>query len=1162
MKIHVKRGQALLMHTEGLTLTAVDAAVQREADYSVTSLVSEELPPLPQGMMNMTAATAGYRLLPGGEHFLPYAELRMTYDPERLPEGYTPDDIYTSFYDTATLTWVRLERVEVDTINHEIVSLTTHFTDFINELLKAPEMPETQAFVPTAMSDLEAVRPMDGLTLITPPEANNEGTANLSYPIWIPAGRAGMQPSLSVNYSSSGGNGWLGVGWDIPVPSITLDTRWGVPRYNATYETEIYLLDGEQLITRDSNGNPRPLPHRTNRQTARSALGDNVRFYARTGDAHDSIIRHNTATANYWWEVVDRNGVTHYYGHYPDSALNTVYETTLKDGHGNIAKWMLAESRDTYGNWVRYFYDVVTTGETNPGKQIYVEHIEYAGNNNDLGKYSVNFIRKKRNPKDIPVSCNWGFKETTDQELCGITVNMDRDEILGYFFEKENTYKSNFKTRLKSIYMTANGSGELLKWCAGEPVDSVLFVNRQDFEYYDAPFPQTLFSDKYERTDEFDLISAFMRYAGFRDDSVVTTTALGLTHSSNWSIGGTLGVGLGPDVSKTTSSIGGNYHWSESSSESLVTLADLDGDGLADQVYIWDDSIYWRKQKVNTDSILSFVKEKKSIKGINHFLVENGKTSTWGVQANYLDIAKGSGSWSNTTSTTSTYFADVDGDGLTDLVVDGQVYFNRIVNGEPTFTRYAEPPRQEEEDEPEAQQPVCDSIIFDGKVSDSVACDRVWLLDTELQQPVDSATAMEIYQNYQADEDHVAVIARNDSGQYNVYYYHAEMDCSRKNLAARDVPNTESVRVWVAPNSGTADITYTVDFIEDTNVYRHRHVDGATYVVQHSRGVQRTDGYSLHSAQNLIIDTHYFCGTCWGDGYHSEQLSIEVDSGDLLMFRLQSMNDRQFDKVSDAVNITLNGTTYSSFSSFILTDKNYFEAPYDGHYTIEVVTNSINNGITLDTIKPSSPDSIAKGDTIQLIASSTDTNANWDNVDIRARIQFWGDSLADTITVWTSGLKKILHPVGLIWGDSTYQRLFGPLYNGWGQFTYYPRKSRSQLIVVDSLIAARRVLMGNESQTEQDEIIRQISDTLSAVDFNTTGIDDFGNNHSNLYTPLSDATYWVEMTADAEHNRWVAFGAQNSIGRDTMSNMMQKEWYNSAATDDSDISQPPHLLSR
>ena len=134
MKKHVRKGSALLLETEGFQLAAVDTAVLHTGTYSVTSLYEEEMPALPQGMINMTAATAGYRLLPGGEHFLPYAELRVAYNPDRLPFGYTPDDIYTSYFDTTSMAWVRLERIAVDTANHEIVSLTTHFTDFINEL--------------------------------------------------------------------------------------------------------------------------------------------------------------------------------------------------------------------------------------------------------------------------------------------------------------------------------------------------------------------------------------------------------------------------------------------------------------------------------------------------------------------------------------------------------------------------------------------------------------------------------------------------------------------------------------------------------------------------------------------------------------------------------------------------------------------------------------------------------------------------------------------------------------------------------------------------------------------------------------------------------------------------------------------------------------------
>ncbi len=145
IKIHVKRGQTLAMKTNGLMLTAVNSAIQHEAIYSVTSLTSEELPELSRQMVNMTAAAAGYLLLPDGEHFQPYAELRVEYDPERLPQGYTPDDIYTSFYDSASMAWVRLERIKVDTVTHEVVSVTTHFSNFINELTKVPKPNQTKS---------------------------------------------------------------------------------------------------------------------------------------------------------------------------------------------------------------------------------------------------------------------------------------------------------------------------------------------------------------------------------------------------------------------------------------------------------------------------------------------------------------------------------------------------------------------------------------------------------------------------------------------------------------------------------------------------------------------------------------------------------------------------------------------------------------------------------------------------------------------------------------------------------------------------------------------------------------------------------------------------------------------------------------------------------
>ncbi|RJQ52812.1 MAG: hypothetical protein C4526_07660 [Nitrospiraceae bacterium] len=58
--------------------------------------------------------------------------------------------------------------------------------------------------------------------------AGNSGTAVTGIPIIVPPGRKGMQPNISLNYSSSGGNGWLGVGWSLDMGAIQRNTKRGV----------------------------------------------------------------------------------------------------------------------------------------------------------------------------------------------------------------------------------------------------------------------------------------------------------------------------------------------------------------------------------------------------------------------------------------------------------------------------------------------------------------------------------------------------------------------------------------------------------------------------------------------------------------------------------------------------------------------------------------------------------------------------------------------------------------------------------------------------------------------------------------------------------------------------------------------------------------------
>jgi Salmonella virulence plasmid 65kDa B protein/FG-GAP-like repeat len=82
------------------------------------------------------------------------------------------------------------------------------------------------------------------------------GGAQYSIPIAVPPGIAGMQPSVSLNYSSQGGNGHVGVGWSIGGLSavtrcpktIAQDGFKAGINYDADKENDAFCLDGQRLI--------------------------------------------------------------------------------------------------------------------------------------------------------------------------------------------------------------------------------------------------------------------------------------------------------------------------------------------------------------------------------------------------------------------------------------------------------------------------------------------------------------------------------------------------------------------------------------------------------------------------------------------------------------------------------------------------------------------------------------------------------------------------------------------------------------------------------------------------------------------------------------------------------------------------------------------------
>jgi RHS repeat-associated protein len=100
-----------------------------------------------------------------------------------------------------------------------------------------------------------APEPMVG-TLPTDVSVDNKGSANVSIPLQIPAGRAGLQPNLALTYNSQSGNGPLGIGWSVSTgfpQSITrgrsILARDGEIRGVAFDNTkDKFYLDGKRLI--------------------------------------------------------------------------------------------------------------------------------------------------------------------------------------------------------------------------------------------------------------------------------------------------------------------------------------------------------------------------------------------------------------------------------------------------------------------------------------------------------------------------------------------------------------------------------------------------------------------------------------------------------------------------------------------------------------------------------------------------------------------------------------------------------------------------------------------------------------------------------------------------------------------------------------------------
>ena len=270
------------------------------------------------------------------------------------------------------------------------------------------------------------------------------GTSSYTIPIEVVPGTCGIQPSLSVAYSSSLSRGSLGVGWSLSgLSSISripksqyFDQMIGTVGYDGE---DRYALDGERLI-KLSNGN----------YAAEDAVyGTEQENFTRV------MLKGKPDTPTHCFEAVTNNGTVIEYG-------STAASRQLMS-QGGVLSWLVDRITDPEGNYMTFEYSQQSNSD-----ELLPTAIRYTGNTAaGLQTYaSVLFdYTTDPNPNAFYVGCQW---MSTSKILSGIRVLYGSELVRRYSFE----YDYDRSTRLTAVVLKDANGVELTRTTVSWGVDN------------------------------------------------------------------------------------------------------------------------------------------------------------------------------------------------------------------------------------------------------------------------------------------------------------------------------------------------------------------------------------------------------------------------------------------------------------------------------------------------------------------------------------------------------------------------------------------------------------------------------------------------------------------------------------------------------------------
>src|SRR5579862_9858419 len=239
------------------------------------------------------------------------------------------------------------------------------------------------------------------------------GAAAYTIPIEMPPGTAGMKPSISLNYTSQGGNGIVGMGWTLGgLPSIvrcptTIATEGATGSITYT-ATDRFCLQGQKLIDVGGGG-----------------YGANGAVYYTELNGFSRIVSNGTTGSGpSYFTVQTKSGQTMTFGNNSGGQCNASGSSPLAPG-GAVRVWALSEIADTMGNYLCVTYSTSPNGLTpGTGEAPYPVMISYTGNGSQsLSPYnSVQFVYANRTSTDVIDTWLAGGESRTSFLLTDITT--------------------------------------------------------------------------------------------------------------------------------------------------------------------------------------------------------------------------------------------------------------------------------------------------------------------------------------------------------------------------------------------------------------------------------------------------------------------------------------------------------------------------------------------------------------------------------------------------------------------------------------------------------------------------------------------------------------------------------------------------------------------